>query len=409
MNSYTEREMAAKAAFFEKRESSSITEPGRYTPPTAITLFDNSADPISIPNLGFVILAGGQSTRMNIPSGFPKALLSITQIKRKSLIQLFFEKASSYEKLYQTKVHIAIFVSESTQEMLCSFLNEYHYFGIDKSRISLIQQPSIPLLDDDGGTICDDSGVIMRGPDGNGSLLYTMKKSGLLDSWSEIGIQYVTVGQIDNPLLNPFHIPLLQAVQRHNIVYTGVKKRDSHEKVGIFVNNNRTNKLEVQEYSERETLLSLIESPYTLDDFEYANISQCAFQMKWADTIYGLPLPWHRAKKESKGKKYYKMEQFLFDTLQYADSSALLHIERSLFFSPIKQQRGADSLHEAQENLQKKDLLIFQSLTQKKKIELPLELHPFWEYYNEKREGDQYELALKNGPSSGYISPTEMV
>ncbi len=367
------------------------------------------APQVSLKRLGFIILAGGQATRMKLPSHTPKALVPVTSILHKSLLQLFFEKALSYQYLSGTIIDIALFVSDSTHCAIESFLKKNGYFGFNQDHVSLMEQPSLPFLNEKGDVMCDEKGHLMMGPDGNGSLLYTMKKSKTLDAWKAKGVEYATVAQIDNPLLDPFYPPLLSSVLSHDLVFTAVKKNSETERVGLFVQEIKSPHIEVREYSELESFSSAIKPPYTLADFQWANISQCAFQISWADRVWMKPLPWHAAKKNSDGRSYFKMEQFFFDVLRYTETSTFLPINREMYFSPIKQEKGLDSLEEAKARLENKDREIFYSRlstkTRENSRKQSLELHPFWGYYTPFSEEERKKAITTYWLSSGYMEP----
>ncbi len=353
-------------------------------------------------HLGCILLAGGQATRMNMPEDMPKALLTVTPIQKKCLLELFLEKIASYQYIFKTQIEVALFVSESTYGPIRSFIDTKGTFGISKEQITYIKQPSLPFFDSHGNILLDENQLPLCGPDGNGSLFFTMGQHNLFKIWKEKGVEYVTVGPIDNPLLDPFYPLLLSHVLQYNIVFTAIKKKYEAEKVGVFAKSTNSSKLKVVEYSELSE--SKIEAPYTISDFQWANISQFAFQLKWAEDISIKPLPWHVAHKNSHGRTYYKMEQFFFDALQYATTSVIVPIDRDRYFAPIKQQKGDASQEAAIVAMLEKDKKIFESLFSSKKsigkARYPLELHPFWDYYICSSHQEEYENFLL---SSGYM------
>ena len=375
-------------------------------------------------NIGIVILAGGQATRMGLPEGMPKALLPTTPVINKTLLQINIEKALAFKQLNDADVSIAFFVSESTYSPIKKALEENNYYGFNPEHILFGVQPSLPFLSKSGELILTPEGKIMGGPDGNGSILYTLEKASILTQWQSMGVEIVTVINIDNPLIDPFYPPLINAVlngEESTLAFSAIEKSSDNEKVGLFARRVDTEGLCVIEYSEIQQMREMI-SPYTLCDFNLANISHCAFKLSWAHSNARRSLPWHAAEKQSNGFQYYKMEQFIFDLLDFALFGEIVFIEREFYFAPIKNKTGEDSLETAKKKIEIRDKeRLFQLLSlaeeqeeksEEKSVKLrsyinsigTIELDPFWLYYLPTHSIHQYEI-LSCLSSNGYLEP----
>ncbi len=416
-----DRFQEAKASLHSSLTQSSETISHKLIPCEA---FEEECAPINkTPTIGLVILAGGQATRMGLDSNFPKALLPVSPVNKKTLLQLNFEKAKAFYENSGAMPAIALFVSQATYAPIKKALEDKNYFGFDAKRVFFALQPSLPFLTEKGELLVSADGHIMSGPDGNGSLLYTLSKGRVLDAWQKMGIDIITTVIIDNPLIDPFYPPLIRAASNETedtVAFAGIKKRSDCEKVGLFVREKSTKRLLVIEYSELEHQRECLK-PFTISDVTLANISQCAFPLRWALKHTHEKLPWHAAKKTSQGASYYKMEQFLFDLLEYAPSQKVVSIDRDLYFAPIKNKEGEDSLQTAEKKFISRDRFWLKKLmrssgTSEEEIEslpffmnedLPFELDPFWLYFKP-LEPITREQILSCLQENGYLSSRKL-
>jgi len=285
--------------------------------------------------LGLLIMAGGQATRLGL--GIPKALLQVTT---KTLLQIVIERVFAFNELYSTSVHIGIMASQNAFDQIYEHLVTYDFFGYPKNEISLCAQASLPLLDANGNLMLNASGNLMLGPDGNGSLFQTF--SPLIKTWQNK--DFISVIQIDNPLIDPFHPAVLEPILLgHDLSIAAIAHTDKQEKVGLFAREN--DHIVVIEYSE-------LTPNEMLDIDTWANISFFACTPKFAFSSANHQLPLHIAKKKMKGKDVFKAEYFIFDHFPYAHNPTIIPIDRSLYFSPVKNRQGSESLETAREALQ---------------------------------------------------------
>jgi UDP-N-acetylglucosamine/UDP-N-acetylgalactosamine diphosphorylase len=311
--------------------------------------------------LGCIIMAGGMGSRLCVD--YPKALLPASPILEKTLLQIFIEKAQAFQKSYHSEVLLGIMTSKDTDSLIREYLHRNSYFGFDSKNICIFQQSSLPFLDTTGRILLDDETIVF-GPDGNGSIFAAFAASSFLDAWEKRNVEAFSIIPIDNPLIDPFHpslvVPVLNGCQ---MTVAAVRRLHNHEAVGVFGIQN--SKVRVVEYSE-------ITNP--AGDEAFANIScfvtNCAFARKAAR--HRLPL--HVAQKKYKGIPIYKCEYFIFDHLPKAQNVVVIPLERQIYFSPIKNSSGADSLATAQKAILARDMKRFEEITGKKAsrpIELP--------------------------------------
>jgi len=316
--------------------------------------------------IGCLVMAGGQATRLGMDS--PKGIIPVSPLHKKSLLQIIAEKVVAFSSCYETSVPLAIMTSCFSRQEIVDHFEENDFFGLDPAQVSFCAQGSLPLLDMNSQLIIDDDGHLAQGPDGNGSLFSAC--AGVLEAWQQQQIEVVSIIQVDNPLLDPFHPAVLSPLfSGHDVVAAAIQRTDPNEKVGLFANEN--DHLVVAEYSEFP--------PETLsENFEWANISYFASTLDFALKASTHTLPLHMAKKSFQGQDAWKAEYFIFDHLLFAQNPAVIPIERSLFFSPVKNKEGDSSIETAQQAMIARDRNRLQELegqSTSEVIELPQEAY----------------------------------
>lgn len=156
---------------------------------------------------GCLVIAGGQGTRLRFDG--PKGMFPVSQIKQKTLFQLFAEKTLAAGKQANRKLPLAIMTSPINHEQTVQYFEEHGYFGLNQDQVFFFTQSMLPLLDDTGNLFLEDIDSIALGPDGNGSSLKSFVDSGIWDRWRAKGIKYITYVLVDNPLADPFDAELI--------------------------------------------------------------------------------------------------------------------------------------------------------------------------------------------------------
>ncbi|MCB1071533.1 MAG: UTP--glucose-1-phosphate uridylyltransferase [Chlamydiia bacterium] len=253
---------------------------------------------------GCLILAGGQGTRLGFNG--PKGCAELPLKEKKTLFQILFEKVKD------PKAPVAVMTSPINHETTLAYLKKEDFFGLQN--VTLFQQ-----------------GMEGEFPDGNGKAFTYFCQEGLWDQWKEIGIKYLQVLPIDNPLATPFDEELLKANQGVDLVLRGVKRKGPDEKMGVILSGN---KLQVEEYTESTHL----------DEELLGNTGIFSCTLDFVKLGSSVSLPVHVVRKKVQGCWVSKREYFIFDLFPYAKSYKVLLSQREKCFAPIKNATGPDSL-----------------------------------------------------------------
>lgn len=245
-----------------------------------------------------LVMAGGQGTRLGFNK--PKGMFPAGAISKKSLFQFFAERIrkvqeladiavtgkSTYNLLEETLVEksanaaahsvdnsgtsttinapsndtnahsnikagipFVIMVNNETNEEIQNFFAEHNYFGLRKEDVIFFNQEVIPALDYETGRILMQSpSEFCLSPNGNGGLFTSMESSGVSKLLESLGVVYVHVFSVDNPLsktLDPTMLGFLAAT-RAPVGNKCVEKVDPMEKVGVMALKRRTQRTQQQ-------------------------------------------------------------------------------------------------------------------------------------------------------------------
>lgn len=328
-----------------------------FEPLKAYDLFGNQTDIalgeklIAQGKVGCLILAGGQGTRLNLP--YPKALVKVSLAKEKTLLQLFCEKTDAASKKAKCALKLSLMTSRLNHDEIQEYLQKNRYFGLQEEQLSLFKQGMLPFLDPQGDPILEAPGVFAEGPDGNGGSLKAFFQSGLWKEWKQLGVEYLQVVLIDNPLADPFDANLAgyHAKQALDVTVKAVLREKEEEKVGIIV--KQQDRVKVVEYSEFPEELKYEKNPDGSFVWKLANISLFCFSMDFVKETAGYNLPWHFCQKTidmttAAGRKeralVWKCETFIFDLLPYATRVKALLYPKEETYCPLKNAEGENSL-----------------------------------------------------------------
>ncbi|MDB6081112.1 MAG: glmu3, partial [Chlamydiia bacterium] len=236
--------------------------------------------------VGAVVLAGGQGTRLGIEG--PKGTLPFSLIKQKSLFQLLSEKTLACSKQVGYDLQIAFMTSEENHATTVQFFEKHAFFGLKESQVSFFTQSSLPLTYEDGTTVFNSLGKELTAADGNGSFFWNFTESSLKTTWENLGIEYVTVMVVDNPLIDPFDAEVIGVTAIHSADATieGVEKIHPTENVGCIAEQN--GKLTVIEYSEIDPAEKIACTPQGKLKYRVANTSYFCFSMPFIKKVSAL-------------------------------------------------------------------------------------------------------------------------
>lgn len=312
--------------------------------------------------VGCLVLAGGEGSRLGLE--LPKALVPITPIMKKTLLQVFCEKTAAASLQAGTPLSIAIMTSEKNHLPIADYLEAHHFFGLEREQVSLFKQGVLPLLNDQGYREFTAEGEIAVAPDGNGGALHHFFHSGVWDQWRKRGIEYLNLVLIDNPLANPFDPTLVGAHQAAGAEMTlkAIGRETPQESVGVV--GIEGGKIQVIEYFE------LPEAIRSSPDWRVANISLFCFDMGFIKKVADVELPYHVARK----KGFWKFERFIFDLLPFAEKVEVVVYPRDEVYAPLKNSCGDSSFATVSAALIAQDRKIYAAISGISPPETPFEL-----------------------------------
>jgi UDP-N-acetylglucosamine/UDP-N-acetylgalactosamine diphosphorylase len=324
-----------------------------------------------------VVLAGGQGTRLGY-SG-PKGMYNIGLPSGSSLFQLVSQRirrlsqiasctlSSSLNDINNTvaqqeqEQHVPLYIMTSplnhneTEE----YFRSNNFFGLGQRNVSFFQQGMLPCVTEtDGKIIMETKFTVSMAPDGNGGIYPSLQLSGTLDKMKQRGIQYVHVFSIDNALVKPADPVFVGYCIKSNADCGNkcVWKSHPHEAVGVVATRN--NKPCIVEYSEiSKEMAERVDNNGKLL-FGAGNICNHFYTIDFIENsiLPNMGTLYHIAKKKI---PYYdpneqrtiiptsnngiKLETFIFDAFPLSNNMAILDVQRSTEFAPVKNASGSDS------------------------------------------------------------------
>lgn len=338
--------------------------------PNAATAWrDEGMRAISRGEVAALVLAGGQGTRLGFAG--PKGKFDIGLPSHRTLFQLMAERirklsmlaedgtGSSSKDNYSCAIPFYVMTSPLNHDETESFFRENEYFGLGSNNVYFFRQGMLPCLNAEGKIIMESAGVVAMAPDGNGGIYPSLQSSGALDDMREHGVKYLHVFSIDNALVKPAdpvfigYCLSVNADCGNKVVW----KAHAHEQVGVLASRNKCPC--IVEYSEitREMAEKLDKSTGRLV-YGAANICNHFYTLEF---IHETILPrmgnlYHLAHKKipfydpvsgqtvtPNANNGFKLESFIFDVFPLSQRMAVLDVERSEEFAPVKNKAGSPS------------------------------------------------------------------
>lgn len=313
-------------------------------------------------HVAVLLLAGGQGTRLGV--SYPKGMYDTGLASHKSLYQLQAERIRALQTLAQQQAGAGrsatlpwyIMTSEATREQTLEFFESHHYFGLDPRNVVMFEQNTIPSLDLSGRVLLESKSHIARSPDGNGGVYSALCTSGVLDDMLQRGVKAVHVYGVDNILVLPGD-PVFVGFCHTKGAECGnkvVAKAVPTEPVGVLCMVD--NHFQVVEYSEISPETAARANADGSLVYNAGNIVNHYFTVDFLRRIVTHhldDLPYHVARKKiphigddgrvqvPSAPNGIKMELFVFDVFPFASKVAVLEVERSREFSPLKNAPGA--------------------------------------------------------------------
>jgi len=300
-------------------------------------------------------VAGGMGTRLGFDG--PKGAFAISPVRNKPLFQLFAEYLRHCQRRYNPTLRWYIMTSPANDGDTRRFFEQNGYFGLAADQVTFFAQGTMPAFDREGKILLDQKHRLALSPDGHGGSLRALRNSGALAQMADLGIEYISYFQVDNPLvrcLDPLFIGL-HAHSGSEMSTKVVAKVDDLERVGNAVIAD--GKGCVIEYSDMPEALARSRNPDGSRKFDAGSIAIHVISRSFAQRLTEgqLKLPYHRAVKkvpyvDDSGRRIepgepngIKLEQFVFDAIPLAERAMFLQTIREEEFAPVKNATGVDS------------------------------------------------------------------
>lgn len=300
-----------------------------------------------------VTMAGGQGTRLG--HNGPKGTFMLGLENDKSIFEILADTLIESNKKYGVTIPWYIMTSRENNEQTENFFNENNYFGYDSKSIIFFKQGELPMCDEDGKLLIDETGLIKEAADGHGGIFESMRRNGVIQDMQTRGIEWAFIGPVDNVLVKMVDSTLLGIALDKNVLAAGksVVKVNSKEKVGVFCKRN--GKPGVVEYTEITTDLAEATNENGELVFGESHINCNLFNIKAIEAVSKNKLPYHSAHKKAKyinevgelivpeKPNAFKFESFIFDAFDMLEDMAILRVKREEEFAPVKNAEGNDS------------------------------------------------------------------
>ncbi len=304
--------------------------------------------------VGVLMLAGGLSTRMNTSA--IRGDLPVGAVTGRSLFQLQGERISALRERFAPALIWLVMTSPSVHEATLQSFHRHNTFGFPAQDLFFFQQPSFPVLDENGKPVIMPDGRRLESPGGNGGMLRALGESGLLELLERRGVtelfyfQYPNVLEnICDPVMIGYHHD-----QRHEVTIKAVRDSAPDEPMGKCVKAGED--LQIVEYHDIEA---------GANDSVWNNAPACMGTYLWSLAFIkrclekNIVLPSHTLRldlPEKPGLLLYKQEQFSSDLASLATAKGLVIVDRAAEYAPVKTPAGIYSLDSARAALSNRDL-----------------------------------------------------
>ena len=312
------------------------------------------------------ILSGGQGTRMGLAPDESKGMLKLEALMSKPYVfELFVKRLMRLRDLSGSEsLPLLIMTSPINNKKVLEFLKSHNYFGYPQSDVIVFKQGTLPALTTNGDLLLESHARLAISPDGNGGIYNALVTEGVMDELERRGVQSLHVIAVDNAIARPAD-PLFvgacleaQAEVGNKVVW----KSDWKEKVGVIAKRN--GKTSVVEYSDLFNPDLGIDNPLIRATDEtgrllfgagnicnhYYSISGLRRMLPKVTAHYHLAVKKIQSVNVETGEiekptsnNGLKLESFIFDAFELAQSSIIVEAEREGEFTPMKNASGDDS------------------------------------------------------------------
>ncbi|KNH07769.1 UDP-N-acetylglucosamine pyrophosphorylase [Perkinsela sp. CCAP 1560/4] len=331
------------------------------------------------------ILAGGQATRLNQGSTTPKGCFVIPYLpSQKSLFQILVEKVQKAEIMAfehhqrcpgkiisYPRIPVLILTSEENNEETKNFFRKHELFGLQECQLFFLTQPMLPVFRFESMKSLHPLSFIFKSqtevafaPSGNGAFYSALAVSGLSKHLRDIGVRYIQICPVDNPLVNIADTAFLGLCIQEKIDVGckgfSVPIEDFNKNAGVFCADfaSSTSKVNwsILEYSELdENLLARHGKRERHDGYVIANMAVHCLSLSFCDQVWNSQNKLSRQAYSESTSMYHiakkniptcqlkegvvegiKLESFIFDEFHQAEKLGILIVDKASEFSPIK-------------------------------------------------------------------------
>ncbi len=301
---------------------------------------------------GVILVAGGDGSRQGFHQ--PKGMYPIGPLSGASLFQLLIEKIVGASRRYGAPIPLYLITSPATHDATVEFLEAQRRFGLPREQLIVFPQAMLPALDQATGEILlAAKDRLALAPDGHGGLLRALLQHELLEDMRASRLDHLCYAHVDNPLAGICDAGFLGRHVRADADVTAqaVRKRMPQDRLGNLLCVD--GRVRVVEYSEMPAALAEQRGRDGALRFWAGSIGVQVFRREFLQRAAELSLPFHAARKsvpclDERGDPLsprqpnaIKLEQFIFDALPLADRAAVVEVERSSHFAPLKNRSGS--------------------------------------------------------------------
>ncbi len=298
-------------------------------------------------------MAGGQGSRLGHEG--PKGTYDIGLPTHKSLFEIQCDGLKKMSIEAGRVIPWYVMTSEINHEDTVNFFKEHNYFGYPEEDIYFFPQTMIPVMSKEGKLLLENPGKVLRSPNGNGGLFYSLYRAGALEDMKKRGVEWVFICAIDNCLVQMAD-PVFMGYTLDAGMEASAKsylKRTAGEKAGILCKRDGVpGVVEYTEVPKEHAEMKDENGVWVYGDTNLGNYLFSISLMEKLATSGGME--YHTAIKKityyedgkmitSSEPDSYKFELFLFDAFMQLKELGVLRVERTHEFAPVKNKTGEDS------------------------------------------------------------------
>lgn len=317
---------------------------------------DRGREALSAGQIGAVIVAGGQGTRLGFDP--PKGMFPIGPVSQRTLFQVFADRLVAIDQRYGVRIPLYVMTSAATDAETQAYFQAHDFLGLPADDVMIFQQGTMPAVDSQTGRLLlAETDSLALSPDGHGGTVAALEKNGCFADMQQRGIKHLSYIQVDNPLAHLCEPGLIghHLLSGSEMTTEVIRKRRPQEKVGNVVLVDGA--VQIIEYSDLPESAAEARTPDGELKLWAGNIAVHMFDVDFLRRMQALAdaLPFHRALKkvshvDAEGHRIspqqpnaVKFERFIFDLLPRAEQAIAVEVLPGEAFAPVKNAEGADA------------------------------------------------------------------